>query len=113
MCLYRGELDAELSEVAPYLVALQPDSPVFEWFVGGLGNHFRKFLMVYDENSKPVYFHFYDPRVFRAYLPACSADESQMFFGPVVKYFAESDVSGELLCFYPDTQTAGVKGKNK
>jgi hypothetical protein len=116
-CLYRGELDPDLAEAAPYLVRLEPDMPFTHWLIAkGWGDswgiflvtaaslrdmrqHLRKFLMVYDPDNKPLYFRYYDPRVLRVYLPTCNAEELAMFFGPVQSYMLEDDDSGTLLRF--------------
>jgi len=92
-CLYLGELDQELAEAAPYLVKLEKKDPFTEWLVQeGWGNswgvfvrraitirnlkrHLRKFLMVYADDYKPLYFRYYDPRVLRAYIETCSTEE--------------------------------------
>jgi hypothetical protein len=97
LCLYRGALDPDLAETAPYLVRLEPGSPFAEWiFNEGWGkhwgifftatcdmrdlrSHFRKFLIVYDAGGKPLYFRYYDPRVLRVYLPTCRPDASRFW----------------------------------
>ena len=116
-CLYRGELDPDLAEAAPYLVRLEPDMPFTHWLVAkGWGDswgiflaanaslrdmrqHLRKFLMVYDPDAKPLYFRYYDPRVLRVYLPTCNAEELRIFFGPVQSYMLEDDDPATLLRF--------------
>ena len=116
-CLYRGELDSDLAEAAPYLVRLEPDMPFTHWLVAkGWGDswgiflattaslrdmrqHLRKFLMVYDPEGKPLYFRYYDPRVLRVYLPTCNAEELEIFFGPVQFYMVEDSDSRTLLRF--------------
>lgn len=116
VCLYRGELDPELAETAPYLIMLAPNTALTEWVLNGFGahwgvfavsksdmremrKHFRKFLMVYDPDGKPLYFRYYDPRVLRTYLPTCNREETQTVFGPVVTYFMEGEQDGILLRF--------------
>ena len=51
--------------------------------------HFRKFVTVYNEEMEPVYFRYYDPRVFRVYLPTCNAGELDTVFGPVETFCVE------------------------
>ncbi len=70
VCLYRGELDQEMQQVAPYLVALQQNTDLFHWVFSGIGHHwgifivttadfptlrkhFRRFLMIYDTEKNP------------------------------------------------------------
>ncbi len=120
-CLYRGTLDPALAQVAPYLVRLHPLAPLTDWLlVRGWGaswgifvessaslrelqRHFRRFLMVYDEDGKPLYFRYYDPRVLRTYLPICQSDELAIVFGPVTHYLMEGE-SPSLLVEYTLTQ---------
>jgi len=114
-CLYRGELPSELAEVAPYLVTLEQHAPYTSWLMSqgwgdswgiflessaslnALRRHFRRFLMVYDEEGKSLYFRYYDPRVWRVYLPTCNAAELQAVFGPVSRYCIEGEDSDTLL----------------
>lgn len=117
VCLYRGKLEPDMAEVAPYLVKLEYDHPftklVLEkgwgnhwgiFVVTGLEanirkmrNHFRKFLMVINPEGKSVYFRYYDPRVLRVYLPTCNAGEIQTLFGPISSYIAEDEDASTLL----------------
>lgn len=100
LCLYKGHLPLVLVEAAPYLVELKPKSRFAEWLAAqGWGNswgifftarhdlfdvvsHFRRFILVEDEERNTLYFRFYDPRVMRVYLPTCTRDELKMIFGP-------------------------------
>lgn len=117
VCLYRGELEPDLAEVAPYLVRLRHDDPFTMWVVNkGWGHHwgiflrapadidsmrrhFRRFLIVHDPEGKPLYFRFYDPRVLRIYLPTCNSGELSEFFGPVSEYILEDESPGQALHF--------------
>jgi hypothetical protein len=108
-CLYRGSKARELADVAPYLVNLQKEASFTRWLIGhGWGDswgiflessaslrevrqHFRKFLMVHDEEGKPLYFRYYDPRVLRVYLPTCNESELNILFGPVNRYNVEAE----------------------
>lgn len=109
ICLFRGELEPDMSQVAPYLVFLEREAPFTDWVLTNgwgehwgifgvtpagmkeLRKHFRKFLMVYDESGKSLYFRYYDPRVLRVYLPTCNADELKIVFGPVESYLVVGD----------------------
>ena len=115
--LYRGGLKPDIAEVAPYLVRLEPRSALTQWVIErGWGNHwaifaqapadldtlrrhFRRFLIVYDPDTKPLYFRYYDPRVLRVYLPTCTSDELATIFGPVQCYLLEDENPGSLLRF--------------
>lgn len=108
ICLYRGELDTEMAQVAPYLVRLLPDSPFTDYVLTGWGQHwglflftqtdlrtlrkhFRTFLIVHGPDGNPLYFRYYDPRVLRVFLPTCNAQETTTVFGPVTRYLMEHD----------------------
>lgn len=114
--LYAGDLGARLDHVAPHLVSFDPKDAFADWFFavwGGnhgillqsktsfedLRKHFRKFLLVKNEAGKKFRFRFYDPRVLRSFLPNCTFHETTEFFGPVVRYYAESRSGEELLEF--------------
>jgi Domain of unknown function (DUF4123) len=132
-CLYRGELEPDLAEVAPYLVRLAPKSAFTDWVVTrGWGNHwgifcasradlpamrrhFRKFLTVHDADGKPLLFRYYDPRVLRVYLPTCTRTEVTEIFGPVMHYIVEGETAAELLRlhFAGGILTCGTKNLNE
>ena len=105
--LYEGPLGQELAGVAPHLMSFDLHNEFAEWLFDRwaghhgillqtkapfeeLRRHFRKFLLVKDEAEKKFRFRFYDPRVLRSFLPACSFDEAKEFFGPVQCYYAAS-----------------------
>lgn len=116
-CLYRGELDPDLAECAPYLVRLQADSPFTRWVLADgwgsswgiyvlaaatlhdLRRHFRGFLRVKGPDGKSLYFRYYDPRVLREYLPTCNAEEIRIVFGPVASFLCESSGGSGLIAF--------------
>jgi len=118
-CLYRGELEPDLAECAPYLVRLTSDSAFTRWVITeGWGNnwgifaqaatdintlrrHFRGFLMVVSPEGKRLYFRYYDPRVLREYLPTCNEEETRTVFGPIMTYVCE-DIKTEILTFQTD-----------
>jgi hypothetical protein len=119
-CLYRGELEPDMAEVAPYLVRLEPETEFAGWVVGeGWGRHwgvfvvteadlreahkhFRSFMTVYDPAGKPMLFRYYDPRVLRVYLPTCNAEELRTVFGPVSCYLLEGEDPNTLIRFRLD-----------
>ncbi len=119
-CLYRGEIEPDLAEVAPYLVKLREETEFTDWLleegwghhwgifavtpVGleALRRHFRQFLRVKDETGKILYFRYYDPRVFRVYLPTCRRQEIKTLYGPVLRYIAEDAEPGRALVFTHD-----------
>lgn len=112
VCLYRGELEPDIAEVAPYLVELFPDTTFTDWLLSeGLGGknrgifarspfsltevrkHFRKFLTVYDEAGNPLLFRYYDPRVLVKFLPTCDKENLDALFGRVTDYLAETSAT--------------------
>lgn len=119
-CLYRGELEPDIAEVAPYVVRLRADSPFTQWVVAegwgkhwgvfiqtqesqtGLWKHLRKFLVVKDPNGKQLYFRYYDPRVLRLYLRSCNEEEAEFVFGPVHAFLCEDENAEVLLAFHSD-----------
>ena len=116
-CLYIGDIPMELKEVAPYLVQLQKDDTfttslindgwedhwgIYIWAPGELADlhrHFRKFLTAADERGKQLVFRYYDPRVFRAYLPTCNTQELEQIFGPVQEFILPAQDPSAALRF--------------
>ena len=116
-CLYRGELEPDMAEVAPYLIRLEPDSDFTDWVLDegwgkhwgifavtdadlrAMRRHFRAFLIVHDADGNPLYFRYYDPRVLRLYLPTCSTEEMATVFGPVLFYLLEDEDPNTVLRF--------------
>jgi len=106
--LYDGPEGESLDDVAPYLVQLNARSPltellirqkwgqswgVFLWALTDfktLRRQLRRFLIVQDAKGKDMYFRFYDPRVLRAFLPTCTPDELNDFFGPIGSFLIEA-----------------------
>lgn len=119
VCLFTGQDDPELAETAPYLVRLDAESPFTDWVLDegwskhwgifaavpeavsfqDVRNHLRSFLRVRGPDGKPLLFRYYDPRVFRVYLPTCNAAELEAIFGPVAMFMLEGDEAGTLLGF--------------
>jgi hypothetical protein len=117
-CLYRGELEADIAAVAPYLVRLERGSEfascvidkgwgkhwgifvVTESDLRKLRRHFRTFLIVHDEGGQPLYFRYYDPRVLRGFLPVCNRKELGTMFAPGLCYVVEGDEPDTLLRFW-------------
>ena len=114
--LYAGEMGHKLSHVAPHLVWFRAKSPFRRWWFEQWGNsigilveapvpmselrrHFRTLMMVNGEGRERYYFRFYDPRVLRVFLPACTSEELERFVGPISAFYCESAGGQELLSF--------------
>src|ERR1051325_1196497 len=110
-CLYRGELEADMAVVAPYLARLESGNEFTNWILQdgwgahwgtflaspanlrALRDHFRQFHTVELPDQRTVLFRYYDPRVLRTFLPACNAGELKTFFGPVQKFVVEGETA--------------------
>ena len=117
VCLYRGELEPDLAETAPYLIKLERHAAFSNWLLEqgwgrhwgifalsreglqAMRHHFRKLLVVYDANNRPLYFRYYDPRVLRLFLPTCQREELTTIFGPVASYVLEAEDPQRALRF--------------
>jgi len=122
ICLYRGELEPDLAEVAPYLVYLMPGTEFTDWLLANCwGKHwgifvqtqfsmvevrknFRKLLTVHDEAGNPLLFRYYDPRVLTRFLPTCESDDLRLFFDRASAIYAESADAQELIRYQTDNE---------
>ena len=114
--LFNGARGESLADVAPYLCQCDLCGNVAELVIvpydkGEHGvlfeangtrkeieKHLRQFLMVRRQGEKrPVYFRYYDPRVLRAFLPACNSNELRAFFGPIQAFHCQSDNPEQIL----------------
>jgi hypothetical protein len=121
-CLYEGRLPEVLRYAAPYLVELHRDDFTHWLLREGWGDnwgiflisgspirdirrHLRRFLMVEGPNKKQLYFRYYDPRVFRTYLPTCNPDELATIFGPIDSFISEDEDSKRMIHYtYKDLE---------
>lgn len=117
LSLYEGEESRKFSQVAPYLVRLESHSPLLGalvvdgWSKGWgvyfsspaaleeLRRHLRQFLDLLLPDGKKAYFRFYDPRILRAWLPECTPERAQWFFGPIGHYLLEDETPNKVLQF--------------
>jgi len=113
-CLYAGRLPWVLVRAAPHLVVLEAEDRFTRLLIDeGWGNswgvyfrtevpmmevrrHLRTFLRVKDERGRILIFRWYDPRVLRRYLPTCTAYELEAVFGPIERFYCESEDGGAL-----------------
>jgi hypothetical protein len=126
-CLYSGNIHRELAKVAPYLVKLRKEHffinsllrdgwgeswGIFLRSAAGLDElrkHFHGLLTVQDEAGNKIIFRYYDPRVFRVYLPTCNSSELKTVFGPADAFLMEARDSSVLLEFRRQGTTLGIK----
>lgn len=59
--------------------------------------HLGTIFKVADEHGHNYFFRFYDPRVLRVFLPTCSTEQSQQFFGPVRRILVEAETAENML----------------
>ena len=109
-CLFEGPLAPELREASPYLVALTPSDPLAQlWRGEGWGRHWgillhspeslaqvrrrlRHFTQArLPDGNGPVLFRFWDPRVFRIYMPLVEPDQLRHWFDGIEAYIAETE----------------------
>ncbi len=116
-CLYAGELEPDVEEVAPHLVELLPEHPFTAWLLAegpgkhwgifarspvglrAMRKHFRTFLLVKSPEGKTLYFRYYDPRVLRVYLSTCNPAEIKTFAGPIVQWVCEGEEPDSVSVF--------------
>jgi len=116
VCLFAGQLKAPLERVAPYLVRLS-SSPNFakiwqnEWgqswgilcvsvaSLEQLRLHFRQFLQAKLPDGQIALFRFYDPRVFRIYLPTCDLVQLRAWFACAEEFRVEAAGNGKPVVF--------------
>jgi len=103
--LYRGEAVEEYADIAPYLVRVDSEE-LLTWILAfgkqvqgwgiliaapipfeALRTHLRRFLRILDPEGEPLYFRFYDPRVLQMFLPTCSGDQIDQFYGRIGAFF--------------------------
>jgi hypothetical protein len=115
--LFRGREEEPLYDVSPFLVWCKEKTKIFEWLTSevwgqsigvfftssdsfrNLFTHFQRFLLVQEEGGEELYFRFYDPRVLRVYLPTCTAQELDLFFGKVSRFIMESEDKKSIVTY--------------
>ena len=122
-----GEMTPDVMHAAPYLAYLSPDSKFADWvLLEAFGKswgiffhsyrsmlemrrHFRALHNAFDERGNPLKFRYYDPRVFRAFLPTCNAGEMKTLFGDVERFFVESKDVGVILQYQISNGNLDIK----
>ena len=115
-CLFEGRLDETVRRVSPFLVELSSSDPLSRlWRTQGWGQawgilissraglrdvrrRLRHFTQVrLPDGVGPVLFRFWDPRVFRVYLPTTDDSEIGGWFQDIDRYVVETpDGSGSI-----------------
>lgn len=109
-CLFEGRLKPQLKQASPHLVELAPDDPLAAaWRGKGWGQawgillssreslasvrrrlrHFTQAKL--PDGQGPVLFRFWDPRVFRVYLPLVEPAEIGPWFEGIDHYLCETE----------------------
>ena len=120
--LFADDAGWHMTDVAPYLVPIEyrrrypyPGSGYLDMWARRLGHnagilvitraeadelwqHLRMaFQVTIEGEDSDYYFRFYDPRVFRTFLPTCTAAEAREFLGPIQRVLCEAETSGRVL----------------
>lgn len=118
-CLFTGDLEIELADVAPYLgllnahdpdaevllehlmkldcaVLLTDGAPQSELTFSQAHRHLRKFNVVYGPQGNPLFFRYYDPRVLPGVLSVLTEEQLQAFFGPFDAVHVRAPTSGKF-----------------
>ena len=120
-CLFKGEAEEEMADVAPWFVRLEEGSTFTRdlftqgeagWHLWGqdvgiylrsragldeLRRHFRRFTRVQDRTGRWFYLRFYDPAYLFAYLPALEPMKLATFMGDVDSFVAVTDDTAHIL----------------
>ncbi len=114
--LYQGKLQPLMS-VSPFLVQFHETAEICRWLtttawgdscgmlctveagLQALAAHLSGLVIAEDARGVEVFFRYYDPRVLPAYLPSCTGEELDRFFGPVRRLMVEAPSGEEVLVF--------------
>ena len=115
-CLFAGDIHPEVKKVSPHLLELTPDDPLVPlWRGQGWGkawgmwitssadlytvwSRLRHFTQVkLPSGEGPVLFRFWDPRVFRVYMPLVEGPDVEGWFKGIDAYVVEAeDAKGSI-----------------
>lgn len=108
-CLFDGQAQDDLGDVAPWLVELTRYSDVWDWFCkDGFGKNWgifihsrltlaklkvqmKKFIKIEDEDGELYFFKFYRPQHLNTYLPVFDAKQLESFMRGVTAIYAEEE----------------------
>ena len=119
--LFESDVAEALGDVAPYLIVFDPNEGYLESWTSCLGKsagilfiaasdpyklyaHLRDIFIVEDEDNQPFFFRFYDPRVLRTFLPTCTLEQLEEFFGPVRAWICESAEGDGYVAYFRGDQ---------
>jgi hypothetical protein len=126
VCLFAGQLAPAIRETAPYLVPLyDAEELLAAWRKEGRGKnwgiflrssketprirkHLRKFLLAKLPDGRQVLFRWWDPRVFRIYLPMCNSDNLRDWFEEIDEFVCETP-DGDFAAFRANSGTLASK----
>lgn len=109
-CVYNRYQEHIFQKIGPYIFLLDGKPSFQQWYfetgwgeswgflvhsettLDRLKDHFQRYKMIADGSGTKKYFRYYDPRVLKQYLPACSKMELEDFFGPA-EYFILEDAA--------------------
>ena len=114
--VFSGSLGRTVAQVGPCLVVLHEPSAFLAKWVDSMGRHagvllegppdlellhahLRSIFVATDESGQEYFFRFYNPRVFRVFLPTCREDELREFFGPVSRWIVETEDGSGLATY--------------
>jgi uncharacterized protein DUF4123/type III secretion system (T3SS) inner membrane Yop/YscD-like protein len=114
--LFSGTLARMSAHVGPLLVQFDEPSGFLQKWTEQIGrnsgvlfetgadleslyDHLRHVFIAIDEDRNEYFFRFYDPRVFRAFLPTCREEELREFFGPISAWIVEADGAPEYAAY--------------
>lgn len=119
--LFRGEAGEELSNVAPLLFSVEPQSDFANWLkyqigkdpenrrvlwisssatLDGLRKHFRRFLRVKKEDGGYMFFRLYDPVVLKYVLPNLNKEQCSELFSAISCLRTSADQMGLQRYYY-------------
>lgn len=127
-CLFDGDLEIECWDAAPYLAQLpdaesmpdnlqeslnnlaSQDAVILVGTNGGvdlseLRRHFKKFNLVYLPDGEPVFFRYFDPRVFLAAWPHLHMQQKSEFLREINLLLVPDAKGGQLVSIRPTTSS--------
>jgi hypothetical protein len=115
-CLFHGQLELGVAELAPYMLELPRQGPLLEWLLSGwdshwgvyllapeamelaaLRRHLRQLGLVYGPAGETLLFRWYDPRVLGLVAAQLESAQLQALFGPLRRFLFEAPQPGQGL----------------